>query len=54
MGWIEALASIGAYEVHISYAPDADLDSRFPAFSHDDQKMIYLNGWMLDIERLES
>lgn len=45
-GWIQYLASWGVVELHVSVAPDADLDGEVRAFCHDDQKMISINGWL--------
>ena len=54
MGWIEAEVSNGQYDLHISHAPNADLDGTFMAFCHDEQEMIRINGWqMTDYERIE-
>ena len=47
-GWIEAIVIMGTYDLHISHAPDADLDDRFAAFCHDEQEMIYINGWLIE------
>lgn len=45
MGWTEALIDDGSQELHISHAPDADLDDSFLAFCHDEQAMIRVSGW---------
>ena len=47
MGWIEALIDDGRQELHISHAPEADLEGRFPAFCHDEQEMIRVSGWLI-------
>ena len=46
-GWTEAFISDGMYDLHISHAPDADLDGTFRAFCHDEQEMLTVHGWML-------
>ena len=45
----EVVATGGAYELHLAVKPDADLDGSFPAFDHDAQEMIRVNGWMFQI-----
>ena len=48
------MCSDGMSDLHISHAPDADLDGEFMAFCHDEQDMIKIRGWlMLDYERIE-
>lgn len=47
-GWVEALIEMGPYSLHISRAPDADTDSTFAAFCHDEQEMIRVNGWLIE------
>ena len=38
----------GPYDLHISHAPDADLDGTFTCFDHDEQEMIQVNGWLME------
>tara|TARA_R110000822_G_C15013665_1_gene462280 strand:+ start:59 stop:250 length:192 start_codon:yes stop_codon:yes gene_type:complete len=52
MGWIEYSAEVGAYDLHISVAPDTDLDDKFHAFCHDEQEMIWVNGWNAILETI--
>lgn len=47
LGWTEATVECGGYCLHISHAPDADLDGIFRAFCHDEQEMIRINGWLM-------
>lgn len=47
-GWQEALIEIPLHSLHISHAPDADLDGAFWAFCHDMQEMIRINGWLTE------
>lgn len=47
MGWTEALIDNGSQELHISHAPDVDLDDSFLAFCHDEQEMIRVSGWQI-------
>lgn len=47
---VEALAYSDMCDLHISYMPDADLDGRFLAFCHDEQEVIYVNGWLFSID----
>ena len=49
-GWVEALAYAGETELHISFPADADTDSRFLAFNHDEQEMVWINGWMVEFD----
>jgi len=45
-GWTEYYAeAFGADELHVSVAPDADLDDIVVAFCHDEQQMIRIQGW---------
>jgi hypothetical protein len=45
-GWTEYFAeTFGADELHLSIAPDADLDDIVVAFCHDEQQMIRIQGW---------
>lgn len=53
MGWIEAIASCTATDLHISYAPGTDLDDAFVAFCHDEQEMIRVKGWLADINPIK-
>lgn len=43
LGWTECLID----DLHISHAPDADLDGSFIAFCHDEQEMIRVSGWLI-------
>lgn len=47
LGWIESLIDDGSTELHISHAPDADIDGSFVAFCHDEQEMIHVSGWLI-------
>lgn len=47
MGWIEATASNGSVDLHISHHPGVDLDDLFLAFDHDEQEMIRVCGWQM-------
>lgn len=49
-GWKEYFVSAGDQELHVSVAPNADLDDRVDAFDHDEQTMIWINGWMVSFE----
>ena len=53
LGWIEYMVSAGPYDLHVSVDPDADLDDRFRAFSHDDQEMIVISGWNVTLEAID-
>ena len=44
----------GVNDTHISVKPDADLDGAYPAFDHDSQELIYINGWTTNLEPVES
>jgi len=46
-GWIETLITSDEYTLHVSHAPDVDLEDCFQAFCHDAQEMVYINGWMI-------
>ena len=46
-GWIEAIISSDACDLHVSYETGTDLDGAFEAFCHDTQKMIRVRGWMI-------
>lgn len=47
-GWIECEISNGIMDMHISHAPDTDLDDRFLAFDHDMQECVRVNGWQIE------
>ena len=47
LGWIECLVDNGVQELHISHAPDADLDDSFIAWCHDEQGLIRVSGWQI-------
>ena len=46
----EVMAYSDMCDLHISHQPDADLDGRFLAFCHDEQEVIYVNGWLFTLE----
>ncbi len=46
--WTEALIIMGDYNLHVSHAKDADLEGTFKAFCHDEQEMLYINGWNIE------
>lgn len=48
LGWIEAMAGNGMTDLHISHAPDIDLDDSFVAFDHDMQECIRISGWQME------
>lgn len=48
LGWTEALINGPSGSLHVSHAPDADINDTFFAFCHDEQEMIRINGWMMD------
>ena len=52
LGWIEYLLDCYEYTLHVSVPPDTDLDDTFEAFSHDEQEMIVVNGWLFSAEQL--
>lgn len=52
-GWIEYNSIGGIYDIHISVAPDTDMDSTFLAFDHDEQEMVRLNGWLFIFEMIK-
>ncbi len=55
MGWTECLIDNGEQELHISHAPDADLNGTFRAFCHDEQEMLSVSGWQISsYERLSA
>ncbi len=53
LGWIEYMVYAGEHDLHVSVDPDADLDGRFRAFCHDEQKMIIISGWNVTIEVID-
>jgi hypothetical protein len=53
LGWIEYRVDAGGYDLHISVDPEADTDDRFKAFCHDEQEMIWVNGWSVTLEKIE-
>lgn len=53
LGWIEYMVDAGGCDLHISVDPKADLDDRFKAFCHDEQEMIWVNGWNVSLEKIE-
>lgn len=54
MGWVEYEVSDGMVDLHVSVAPDADLDGTVRAFWHDMQEMVTLRGWLAIWERIEN
>lgn len=54
MGWKEYfLSSLYGHEIHASVPPDTDLDDSFIAFSHDEQELIRVNGWLFAAVEVE-
>ena len=49
-GWVEYIATSGAYELHVSVHPDDDIANRVYAFCHDEQEMIVIAGHLFDFE----
>ena len=49
-GWVEYIASYVGGDLHISVAPDTDLDGDIHAFCHDEQEMIIVHGWLFTFE----
>lgn len=47
-GWKEVLIYGEGAELHVSHHPGADLEGRFRAFCHDEQEIIWLNGWLIE------
>lgn len=52
LGWIEVLASGPEHDLHLSVPPDTDFDDTFPAWCHDAQEMIRVNGWLWTFEEV--
>jgi hypothetical protein len=52
-GWVEYFATAGEVDLHVSVAPDSDLDALVTVFCHDEQEMLTVNGWQLDWEEVE-
>lgn len=53
-GWVEYIAFGGAFELHLSVPPGADLDAaRLSAFDHDEQEMIAVSGHLFVWEAIE-
>lgn len=52
MGWVVYLIDCTTYCLNVSIAPDADIDGVVQAFSHSEQEMIAVNGWMWKWERV--
>lgn len=48
LGWKEATISSAAFDLHVSYPPNVDIDGSFDAFCHDEQEMININGWLIE------
>ena len=53
-GWVEYIGECDLpwLDIHISVAPDADLDDVITAFCHDEQEMIRINGWNFTFEKI--
>ena len=52
MGWKEYIAEYDGGDLHVSIAPEADLDDTVWAFCHDEGEMIKLNGWLFIFEEI--
>lgn len=52
-GWIEYLAISGGADIHVSVAPDTDLDGIVSAYCHDEGEMIVINGWLFNWEEIK-
>ena len=53
LGWKEYIAEYDGGDLHVSIAPDADLDDTLLAYCHDEGEMIKLNGWLFIFEEVE-
>lgn len=55
MGWIEYIIYSNdlTMNAHVSIAPDADIDSTINVFSHDEQCMMQVHGWVWKWERVD-
>ncbi len=47
---LELMAYSDMCDLHTSVKPETDLGDRFPAFCHDEQEMLYVNGWLFSFE----
>lgn len=54
LGWTEMVLSSDEVELHVSVAPQTDIEGEFLAFDHDEQEMIRVNGWMFCLEWFEA
>jgi hypothetical protein len=48
MKWKEYEIHMMTGSLHISVAPETDLDGEFMAFCHAEQEMIRVSGWLID------
>ena len=48
MKWKEYEIHMMTGSLHISVSPETKLDGDFMAFSHDEQEMIRVSGWLID------
>jgi hypothetical protein len=53
-GWVEHYAANDFQDLHLSVAPDADLDDVVLAFDHDEQEMMTVHGWCYRWERVDA
>lgn len=53
-GWHELIGynMTDGTDIHVSVAPETDLDSTFTAFWHDEQEPITINGWLWTFDHL--
>lgn len=54
LGWVEYTGNDGYDTLHISVAPNAYLDDTFKAFCHDEQEIITVDGWLVNLERVST
>lgn len=54
LGWTEMVLSSDAYELHVSVAPQTDIEGVFIAFDHDEQELIKVKGWLFALEWFEA
>lgn len=52
-GWTEYILKSDYYDLHVSVAPETDLDGTFAAFCHDWQSMIRIHGCLFSAEQVE-
>jgi hypothetical protein len=48
MKWKEYEIHMMTGSLHISVAPETELDGEFMAFCHDEQEMVRVSGWLID------